>query len=99
MTHAAYERWAALEGAELAAVDALGTRYRIHLVSVGDLTVSGDWVSFTLGFRAGHEMPVEQNTYELIGEGLAEPVFLVPTGRDDDGLDLEAAFSVSKEHA
>lgn len=99
MTHTAYARWSAFDGAELVAADAHGTRYRIHLAEVGEATASGEWVSFVLRFRAGTDLPVEQNTYEIIGDGIAEPVFLVPVGRDDEGLDLEAAFTVSKEHA
>ncbi|GAB3575768.1 hypothetical protein GCM10027406_07810 [Leifsonia lichenia] len=97
MTQTAYARWSALDGAELVAADALGTRYRIHLAEVGPLSVSGEWASFVLRFRAGLDLPAEQNTYEIIGDGIAEPVFLVPVRRDADGLDLEAAFTIGKE--
>lgn len=99
MTRTAHERWSAVSGADLEAVDAAGTRYRIHLASVTDQRTDGAWTTFSLVFRAGTDFPAEQNSYDIVGAGIAEPVFVVPFARDADGLSLEAVFTQGKEQA
>lgn len=47
----------------------------------------------SLLFRGGPEWLLPQGTYALAHETLGEGLlFLVPVGRDDDGLDYQAVF-------
>ncbi|QJA00167.1 hypothetical protein [Leifsonia sp. PS1209] len=99
MSLTAYERWSAANGADLEAVDGAGTRYRIHLASISDQQTDGAWTTFSVEFRAGTDFPAEQNSYDIVGAGIAEPVFVVPLARDAEGLRLEAVFTQDKEQA
>ncbi|WP_348789226.1 hypothetical protein [Leifsonia sp. NPDC080035] len=93
----AYDRWAAVAGTDFDAATADGERHRIRLAEVSEAQRTSGWLSFTLRFDAPAQAPAEQQTYELTGAGIAEPVFLVPVGRTADGLSLEAVFTVPDE--
>ncbi len=48
---------------------------------------------FSLVFRAPSEPVLEQGTYEVgHGEMGSAPIFLVPVGQDDDGIEYQAVF-------
>lgn len=93
----AYAAWAAASGAEFDAVTAEGDRHRFVLAAVSEAQRSNGWLGYTLRFTAAAQAPAEQQTYELSGAGIAEPVFLVPVARTADGLSLEAVFTVPDE--
>ena len=93
----AYDRWAGAAGAEFDAVTTDGDRHRFVLAEVTEARRSNGWLAFSLRFDAAGDAPVGQQTYELTGAGIAEPVFLVPIGRTADGLSLEAVFTVPDE--
>lgn len=96
---AARDRWAAVAGRELEAVDPEGAVRTLRLEEVTEVLVAGRWASFTLRFRGGADFPAGQRTYQLVADDLAEPVFVVPVGRDGADLLLEAVFSQAAEEA
>lgn len=85
--------WQAASGSEVRAMAPDGTGYDLRLVAVSPARFDKGWVAYTLRFESGPDLPAEQQTYELVVGPIAEPVFLVPTGRIADGLALEAVFA------
>lgn len=94
---AGHPEWAALEGAELRAVDEAGVERTLALHSVSPAGDAGGWSSYTLAFRGGVDFPAAQQTYRLTGPGVDELVFLVPVARDAEGIALEAVFAQAPE--
>ncbi|GAA0434510.1 DUF6916 family protein [Leifsonia naganoensis] len=90
---ATHADWAAVAGSEVRATAPDGTAYSLQLVDVSSARVENGWVAYTLRFESAADLPVEQQTYELVVGSIADPVFLVPTGRVADGLALEAVFA------
>ncbi|MFF2051231.1 DUF6916 family protein [Leifsonia sp. NPDC058194] len=97
---ATHADWAALAGSTVRATAADGRTHELYLAAVSDAHRTEQWVTYTLHFEGGPEVPVDQQTYELAASGpeghaVAEPVFLVPSGRSGDGqtLTLEATFA------
>lgn len=90
---ATHADWQSASGSEVRAMAPDGTGYTLRLVDVSPARVDNGWVAYTLRFESGADLPAEQQTYELVVGSIAEPVFLVPTGRTADGLALEAVFA------
>lgn len=88
-----YERWVAAAGEDFDATSTDDSRFRLRLADVGDARHANGWLAYTLRFT-GTDIPAEQQTYELTGAGITEPVFLVPVAHSGDGLTLEAVFTV-----
>lgn len=92
----AYEAWAAAAGQTFEAADGGGggESHSVRLTSVGPARRANGWLGYSLHFTAATDSPLGQDTYELAGAGIAEAVFLVPSGRTADSLTLEAVFMV-----
>jgi hypothetical protein len=90
---AGHARWASLAGQDVQATDDSGSTRSIHLAAVSPARAANGWIAYTLTFRADADFPAEQQTYQLTGAGVDEPVFLVPLTRDGTGLALEAVFA------
>lgn len=82
----------------------LNTTFRMHLPPDGTLEIelirAQEYIStphqerFSLTFLAPLEAPVEQGIYQLEHEQLGTGrLFLVPIGRDENGLSYEAVFN------
>lgn len=93
----AYDRWVAAAGQSFEAVGQDGERHSVRLDSVSPAQRANGWLGYTLQFTAAPDSTLQQQTYELSGAGIAEAVFLVPTGRTADALTLEAVFMVVDE--
>lgn len=90
---AGHAEWTALAGATIAATDDTGAERPLVLTTVTPARHAGGWVAYTLTFRGDADFPAVQQTYRLSGDDIDEPVFLVPSGRDADGILLEAVFA------
>ena len=96
-----YETFAALLGAQfIARVD--GTDgVALTLVEANDSGAPGGVgadgrtrTQFSVTFRGPADVPIDQGTYPMAAEGLAEQlIFLVPVRADADGRDYEAVFA------
>lgn len=93
----AYDRWVAAAGQTFEAAAEDGSRHRLQLATVSPAQRANGWLGYTLQFTAAPDSTLRQQTYELSGAGIAEAVFLVPTGRTADALTLEAVFMVVDE--
>ena len=93
----AYGGWVAGAGQSFDAASHDGERHSLRLESVSAARRANDWLGYTLQFTAAADSTLQQQTYELSGAGIAEAVFLVPTGRTADALTLEAVFMVVDE--
>ncbi len=90
----AYDDWAAATGQTFDAEAGSGERHSLRLASVSPARRANGWLGYSLHFAAAPDSPLQQQTYELSGAGIAEAVFLVPTARAADALTLEAVFMV-----
>ncbi|CAM5414525.1 DUF6916 family protein [Leifsonia shinshuensis] len=90
---AGHAGWSAAAGRPFRATAPDGTTHELVLSRVSDVTGSAGWVSYALSFTAAPDAQVGQQTYALTGPGIAEDVFLVPSGRSDDALTLDAVFT------
>lgn len=93
----AYDRWVAAAGRTFEAAAEDGSRDSLRLAAVSPAQRANGWLGYTLQFTAAPDATLQQQTYELSGAGIAEAVFLVPTGRTADALTLEAVFMVVDE--
>jgi hypothetical protein len=91
--------WAAAIGEPVRATAPDGTGYDLRLVEVSPAREADGWVSYTVRFESGPDLPPEQQTYEIVAGAVAEHVFLVPTGRIADGLALDAVFAQAAPRA
>ncbi|MFF1879443.1 DUF6916 family protein [Leifsonia sp. NPDC058230] len=95
-----YERWSAVVGTEFGATDEAGRPHTLRLDSCSPLSLSGEWASFVLTFGTESD-DAAQGTYLLTAGGDPaddpEAVFLVPIGRREVGVDLEAVFNQRNE--
>jgi hypothetical protein len=89
-----YEEWAAASGRAFDAIVGNGERHSLRLATVSPARRANGWLGYTLEFTAASDSPLQQQTYELSGAGIADAVFLVPTGRSTDAVTLEAVFVV-----
>lgn len=89
-----YDEWAAVAGQSFDAIVETGERHSLRLASVGPARRTNGWLGYTLEFTAAADGPLQQQTYELSGAGIADAVFLVPIGRTADVVTLEAVFMV-----
>jgi hypothetical protein len=90
----AYETWSSAAGQTFEAATEAGERFPLRLAAVGPDRRANGWLGYTLQFTADPGSGLQQQTYELTGAGIAEAVFLVPTGRTAEALTLEAVFTV-----
>ncbi|MFY9556232.1 MAG: hypothetical protein WAV47_16085 [Blastocatellia bacterium] len=66
----------------------------LELISVTDVGSSPRQIQFSLVFLGPVNAPIEQNTYKLDHDRLgALDLFLVPIGRDKEGVRYEAIFN------
>lgn len=93
----AYDDWVAAVGQSFEAASHDGERHSLRLESVSAARRANGWLGYTLQFTAAADSTLQQQTYELSGAGIAEAVFLVPTGRTTDALTLEAVFTLVDE--
>ncbi|GIT78837.1 hypothetical protein LLS1_05060 [Leifsonia sp. LS1] len=96
---ATHADWAAAAGGPVRATAPDGAGFDLRLVEVSPARETDGWVAYTVRFESGPDLPPEQQTYEIVAGAVAEPVFLVPTGRTADGLALEAVFAQAAPRA
>jgi hypothetical protein len=72
----------------------------IELVEVRRGSSAAGWEMFSLLFQAPPGAPAEQRMYELEHEAAdaSFELFLVPVGRDEDGVRYEAVFNRRIDH-
>ena len=86
----------------------LNTKFRMHygdsqtaelqLISVTDVGSSERQKQFSLLFQGPYEAPILQGTYRVEHDELgALDLFLVPIGRDKEGVRYEAVFNTVLE--
>ena len=73
--------------------DASGTRVQAQLIEVSARGADPRLDQFSLLFRAGKDVLLEQGTYCVEHSALGkQPLFLVPVGRDEKGTLYEVVF-------
>ncbi len=89
-----YDQFAAAANSHFNARLGDGSTAEFSLEKVSELNANGVTRSFSLTFCAPGNVPVEQSIYQLSHETLgAVELFLVPVGRDGDGIYFESIFN------
>ena len=71
-----------------------GQTAELKIVSVTDVGSSPRQLQFSVVFQAPVTAPIEQGIYRIEHDKLGElELFLVPIGRDKDGVQYEASFN------
>ena len=69
-------------------------RQNLELVGLTDHPSSPAVVSFSILFRGPLELPFGQGSYSIYHAGMGQAdLFLVPVGRETDGMRYEAVFN------